>query len=265
MVLGATGVRTTPEALAGQVFLPGKGGSLQVELMAAARRHGQLAYVLAPRLDDLLAELAAEHPVIVLQNLGLARYPIWHYAVAVGFDRQRGELLLRSGPHPRQPVPLRRFERSWQDGGRWALLVLPAGELPATAERARYLGAAMDLEQTGQREAALDSYQAALSRWPDDLTALIGAGNSAHALGRFDLAAHHFGRASERHPNSGEAFNNLADTLLRLGQHQPALEAARRAVQLGGPLQEQFAATLGEIEAAVGGTSPVTRGPTAAP
>lgn len=253
MTLGANGVHTTPEALVSQVFLPGRDGSLQVELIAAARRHGQLAYVLAPRLDDLLAELAGGRPVIVLQNLGFERYPIWHYAVAIGYDLARGELLLRSGPHQRQVLTLQKFERSWQRGGRWALLVLAASDLPATAQRERYLGAALDLEQTGQPRAALRSYLAALSRWPGDLTARMGAGNAAYRLGELELAARHFHQATRDHPDAGAAFNNLADTLLRLGQRPQALVAARRAVQLGGAHREQFLLTLREIE---GGPAP---------
>jgi len=40
MVLQAAGVDVKPEALVDQVFLPGRKGSLQVEMLAAARRHG---------------------------------------------------------------------------------------------------------------------------------------------------------------------------------------------------------------------------------
>ena len=46
-------------------------GHLQPDLLSAARRHGRLAVPVAD-LAALLAELAAGHPVLVLQNLGLA-------------------------------------------------------------------------------------------------------------------------------------------------------------------------------------------------
>lgn len=45
---------------------------------AAARRHGAVAYVLPDRLDALLEEITAGHPVVVLQNLGLQWIPSWH-------------------------------------------------------------------------------------------------------------------------------------------------------------------------------------------
>jgi hypothetical protein len=44
MVLSAAGARATPDTLVDQVFLPGRKGSLQVEMLAAARRNGMVAY-----------------------------------------------------------------------------------------------------------------------------------------------------------------------------------------------------------------------------
>ena len=77
--------------------------------MAAARRHGLVSYALAPRLQDVLRELAAGTPVILLQNLGF--FEGWHYAVAVGYDYERGEVVLRSGVTEREVLP---FTVNWQ-------------------------------------------------------------------------------------------------------------------------------------------------------
>ena len=40
-VLVHAGVATTPDALVPEVYLPARGGSLQAEMLAAARRHGR--------------------------------------------------------------------------------------------------------------------------------------------------------------------------------------------------------------------------------
>src|SRR6267143_388496 len=93
--LASFGVKVTPEDLVPQVYLPERKGSLQIEMMAAARRHGMVSYQLAPRFEDVLRELSAGNPVIVLQNLGFGGG--WHYAVAVGYDYSYGDLILRSG------------------------------------------------------------------------------------------------------------------------------------------------------------------------
>ena len=74
-VLNSSGLNVTPEALAPQVYLPERQGSLQFELLAAARRHGRVPYVLRPQLETLVTEVASGHPVLVLQNLGVAALP----------------------------------------------------------------------------------------------------------------------------------------------------------------------------------------------
>ena len=71
-VLVGGGAKTTAEELVAQVYIPERKGSLQVEMLAAARRHGMVPYVLAPRFEDMLREIAAGTPVIVLQNMGVS-------------------------------------------------------------------------------------------------------------------------------------------------------------------------------------------------
>ena len=100
------GAAVSPEALVPQVYLPAREGSLQAEMLAATRRHGLIAYPLAPRLEAVLLEVAAGNPVIVLQNLAFAFAPVWHYAVVVGYDRDREEIILRSGTTRRLTMTL---------------------------------------------------------------------------------------------------------------------------------------------------------------
>ena len=82
-VLNWSGVTITPEQLVDEVYLPQRHGSLQVELMAATRRHQRLPYILEPDLQAMLDEVRGGHPVLVLLNLGLSWYPVWHYVVVM--------------------------------------------------------------------------------------------------------------------------------------------------------------------------------------
>ncbi|HEX7045438.1 MAG TPA: PA2778 family cysteine peptidase [Burkholderiales bacterium] len=248
-VLERAGVRTTPAALAAQVYLPARRGSLQLELLAAARRHGVVPYVLAPRLEALLAEVQAGHPVVVLQNLAFAWYPRWHYAVVVGFDLTRDELILRSGRERRRIVPLRVFERTWRRGDYWAMVALPPGVLPRTAEELPYLQAVVALERLQRWEEARRAYDAALERWPASLGAQLGLGNAAYALGDRAGAERAYRAAASRHPDAGIAFNNLAQVLVELGRLAEAEEAIARALALGGPHAAVFRETAAEIRA----------------
>lgn len=248
MALNAAGVAVTPDALTDEVYLPARKGSLQVEMLASARRHGLLAYELAPELKDVLAEVAAGNTVIVLQNQGLwSFYPYWHYAVVIGYDLEQKQVLLHSGTRARRAMALGLFEFLWIDGQRWSMVALPPGRLPATAREASFAPAAAALEKTGRIAEANRSYAAMLERWPDNLIGLMGLGNTAHALGRLAEAETAFRKATAAHPLAAPAFNNLAQTLADEGKLDAALDAAREAVRLGGASLPAAQATLQEI------------------
>lgn len=248
MALNAAGIAATPDALTEQVYIPARQGSLQVEMLASARRHGLLAYELAPELKDVLAEVAAGNAVIVLQNLGLwAFHPYWHYAVVIGYDLETKQILLHSGTKARRAMAIGLFEFLWIDGRRWAMVALAPGRLPASAREASYATAAAALEQAGRIAEAHRAYEALLERWPANLVGLMGLGNTAYALGRTAEAETAFRTATAAHPLAAAAFNNLAQTLADQGKLEAALDAARKAVSLEGASLPAAKATLEEI------------------
>jgi hypothetical protein len=246
MALAWSGLPVTQEEIAAQVYTPGREGTLQSDMVAGARRNGRLA-VPVTRLADLSAELAAGHPVVVFQNLGFGWVPVWHYAVAIGYDLDAGDLLLHSGLEARRAMPLATFERTWARADHWALVVLPPDQLPVSADEVAVLRAATGLEQAGRaREAAL-AYAAIAERWPDSLEAWIGLGNAAYAAGDLEQAETAFRTATERHPDAGAAWNNLAHVLGKRGRRAEAIVAAERAVSVGGPNASTYRATLREV------------------
>jgi hypothetical protein len=249
MVLAWSDLAVEPADLTEKVYTASLKGSLQPAMIAGARRSGRLAYVISGT-ESLIREVAAGHPVIVLQNLGLPWIPVWHYAVAIGYDIPADELILHSGTDARKRTPLRLFENTWVRAEDWGLLVLNPGELPATAVEGKFVEAVLGLEKAKQPAAAVDGYRAALNRWPHNPAAVMGLGNSYYALGDLKNSEAAFRRAVALHPGSGAAWNNLADVLLRQGQKSEALDAARKAITLGGPGEESFQKTIEEIQAA---------------
>jgi tetratricopeptide (TPR) repeat protein len=195
----------------------------------------------------VLAEVAAGNPVIVLQNLALDWYPMWHYAVVVGYDLENHTIILRSGTEPRQVLPLTTFERTWARSKYWAMLVLPPHVLPQTIGSHAYVQAVVALEKAGFAAEARAAYEAALDRWPDNLTALMGAGNTAYAQGDPAAAERAFRRAAELHPASDAALNNLAQVLADQGRLTEAEAMARSALALSGPNSVVAAQTLRDI------------------
>lgn len=247
MVLNAAGRPAGVESLTPQVYLPGRQGSLQAEMMGATRRAGLVAYPLPPQLEALMRELAAGRPAVLLFNLSFRLAPVWHYAVVVGYDQESEKFIVRSGRKPRDEWSYPFLEFLWKDSGYWAMLAVPPGELPATASEAEFAAAVAALEQAGGRREARESYRALLGRWPANLVGLFGLGNVEYALGDLAASESAFRRATLAHPQSAPAFNNLAHVLAQQGRLAEAETAARRAVEIGGPTLAEANKTLEAI------------------
>jgi tetratricopeptide (TPR) repeat protein len=241
------GAPVTADDLVPQVYLPARQGSLQIEMLASARRNGMVAYALAPRFEDLLREIAAGFPVILLQDYGVWPVRLWHYAVAVGYDMNEGELVLRSGEKRRLQIPFAVLEYTWKESDYWAMVTAPPDRIPVTATEAPYLKAVVALEHSGNRRAAREAYAAMLARWPESLGAGIGLANMHYGLGDLEQAEAVLRRLAERHPDAAVVYNNLAQTILDRGRAAEALPLAERAVALGGPYADAARETLAAV------------------
>jgi len=265
-VLGASGVEVTPDSLVPQVYLPGREGSLQLELVAATRRAGRVPYVIDPEPGALVEELRAGRPVLVLQNLLVRTVPRWHYAVVVGVDPAENRLLLNSGTEQGLEMSAPKFLRTWDWAGRWGLLSLRPGELPARADPVRYLAAVADFEQVAGSAAAAPAYQAALARWPDEPRAHLAVGNQAYASGELAEAARHYRAGLALAPRDAVLGNNYASVLGELGC-RPEAEAVISAALAGhgpeGAWRGELEQTRSELGATTAPRSPACDGFTA--
>ena len=250
MALTWSGLPVTPDEVKDQVYTPSRKGSLQIAMVSATRRRGRIAY----EIDDsesIFPEIAAGYPVIILQNLGLSWMPVWHYAVVIGYDVPEQEVILRSGTTRRKVMSYHLFERTWSRGDYWGLMVLKPDQLPVLADENKYLRAVFGLEKSQHLQAAITGYQSALSRWPSSLNARLSLGNCYYYQGDLKGAESAFREATELHPQSAAAFNNLAHVLFEQGRNQKALVAAQKAVELGGPLKPESEKTLQEIQSSM--------------
>ena len=230
-VLGAAGRTVDPVALATEVYLPGRHGSLQPELVAAARARGLLAYETGPSLSDLLAEVAAGRPALVLQQLGAGPWPYWHYAVVIGYDKARGKLLLRSGTDERQAMRASVFEATWDRGGHWGT--------------------------AGSPGAAKAAYAAAAGLWPKAPLPRIGLGNLAAAAGDWATAERWYRAVLADDPAQAAALNNRAEALVRLGCSDAARLLLREGtvhVAADDPLQPVLQQTVRDLSTDVAAT-----------
>lgn len=229
MMLARAGVAASPAALAPDVYLPGRNGSLQAEMLAATRRHRRPAVPLADGWPALTAELAAGLPVAALVNLSLPVWPRWHYFVVTAVDPADGRVRVHSGDRADDWWSTTTFESVWARSGRWAFVVPPPGVLPASAGEAPVLQALLALDHAVPGGAAAPWWAAAEQRWPRSLTAAVGAaqsqaesGDRAGAITRLTLATGRLDRAV--------LWNNLAVLLAAEGRGADAQAAARRAL-----------------------------------
>lgn len=247
-VLSWSGRAASQRAVAEKVFTAGRDGTFRSDMLSGARRYGRLAVPIS-NLHDLLREIAAGHPVIVFQNKGLSWWPVWHYAVAVGYDLGNRSIVLRSGKTKRKVMGFTRFERTWHRGEYWALVVLPPDRLPATSDEWDVLRAAAGLERTANDETAITAYREILRRWPDNWAAAFGLGNAHFSQDAYEAAEKAFRRAVSINPKAHEAWNNLALALLRQGEKTEALAAVRRARRLADDGAQAYTDTLDKIQA----------------
>ncbi|PIE37769.1 MAG: hypothetical protein CSA54_00730 [Gammaproteobacteria bacterium] len=221
MLLQQRGLAQTQQRIAEAIYLPGRKGTLQAEIAAYIRAQGLLAYQIPPHLQALLDEIATGNPVLVLQNLGFVRWPRWHYAVAIGYDLDRQQLILHSGQHARYRLDLRTFVRTWQRAGHWGLVALPSQQpaLSPSADADSLLAAIIELETHSGQRVPISTYQRIAQHAPTNSLAWFSLGNRLYSLAspasRLS-ALGHFLRAAELEPNPGY-YNNLAWVASELG------------------------------------------------
>jgi tetratricopeptide (TPR) repeat protein len=229
-VLQDSGVAVDAADLIPKVYVPARRGSLQPEMLAASRSYERIPYVIEPDFAALAAEVDAGRPVLVLQNLGIAGVPVWHYAVVIGYSADAGVVILRSGTERRRTTRAKVFARTWERSGNWAMIALRTGDLPASGDRKRYLRAVAAVESIGRFDLAVPAYEAALKRWPESRLAYLGLGNSAWGMQRPADAERWYRQALELDPGDSATLNNLATVVAAQGRCDDAYALMQRAV-----------------------------------
>ncbi len=254
MVLGASGIDVHPDDLVSAVYLPDRRGSLQVEMAAAARQWGRIPYPVPPDLAGLTAEIQSGRPVLVLQNTGLKRWPVYHYAVVIGVHPP-DRLILRSGTRNRVEMPAAQFNRTWRRAGSWGLIVLSPGELPENADPITFVTAVAGFESAGNTASAAAAYLAALDAWPNHLSIQFALANNYLRQNNPAAAASLYQRILATDPHHVAAANNLAEALAKQGDLEQALAMIQAAIitakQIRSPLLQAIHETRQEIAQAL--------------
>lgn len=231
-----------------RTLIPAKGGTLQIELIAAARADGLLVYPLEATFDALFSELSEHHPVIVLLNRSYSWYPLWHYAPITGYDAKAQTILMHFADTPNEAVPIGTFAALWERSGNWGVVLLPPGQLPASATPEKFLRSAYDLEKTGMTNEAITAYKSALTRWSDDIPTLFALGNAYYNSHQISSAERVYREILLIDFKNPFALNNLADILCRTGRSDEALKLLEQIETDDIQMQSIIKATREEID-----------------
>lgn len=245
-VLSYAGAPTNPETLVEEVWLPKRRGSLAMELAAAARARGLLVYPINTN-TALFAELDANHPVLIQQNLLFKWLPQWHFAVVIGYDENGETLLLHSGTEQSKKVGAAWFENHWRKAEYIGFVVLKAGELPAQSEPLPLAAAIANVDHSSG-VANLDLWKSAAARYPDESIIRFSYGNALYQDGSFSAAAEQYSHATKLAPAFHQAWNNLADVYKQAHCKIEAQKSIQAALKLK-PENQTYQGTQLEIKA----------------
>lgn len=230
-----------------RTLIPLKGGTLQAELVSAARANGFIVYPLEPNFDALFDELAAHHPVIVLVNRSYSWYPLWHYMPVHGYDEKRREILTHFSDQPNEPIAVETFAELWKRSEYWGVVLLPPGEIPASASSKKFLRSVYELEKIGMVDEAIQSYKSALKRWPEESDIYFILANSYYRVHRLSEAEKSYRRFLLSNPSHPLALNNLAILLSKTGRKTEGLLLLDNAASKDPEIQKMLRDTREEI------------------
>lgn len=231
MMLSHLGEKRDEKIISSMVFTPDKKGSFQSDIISAVRREKLLPLPIK-NFKNLLLELNEGNPVLILQNLGLKWIPRWHYVVVVGYDLKKSQMVLHSGTKPYTRMGFFTFNKIWDRSDNWGLLVVRPGTVPLSTNEAELVSAVAHLETLSFFKEAKAGYESVLKKFPGSLVALIGLGNIFFHQKQFPQSAESLKVATTLHPQSAEAWHNLALALEANNQITEARKAARAAIDL---------------------------------
>lgn len=230
MALSQSGVQADMDDLRRRVHLPDRRGSLQLELVAASRQFGRIAYTVTDQPRDLFALLSDRQPVVVLQNLGARWLPIWHYAVVVGYQPSTDQFVLRSGVTKRKLMRRSEFSKRWAASDYWGLVIVAPDRIPVSVRPTEFLHAVSGNEALGQWHIARAAYSVATQRWPQNVFAHLGLGNAHLGSGDLDAAIRTYHVVLDLDSNHFPALNNLAYAYADKGDRANSVATIARAL-----------------------------------
>ncbi len=120
-VLNFLGDPVTPDEIARVVFRPELRGSVSLDLALYPRGRGLSSRFWRGTVEDIVRNVDAGQPLVLMLDLGLGPVSTYHFLVAVGYAPQG--LIANTGRREHALLPWAEVLRTWERADYWTLLV----------------------------------------------------------------------------------------------------------------------------------------------
>ncbi len=220
--------RCDEPTLAAEVYSESLKGTLNVDLVTAARRRGLVTRDGSSTMTELRSLLAAGYPAVVMINVGPYLLNRKHFLAVKGVDLERGYLLADDGRREDSVLRPRPFRRDWRASKFWALYCWPPEKTPEAATAEEFLRAGVIFEAGGKLKQAVEAYARALRANANLWEAEFNLGNVALAQKKLETAERHYRAALKLKADESDVLNNLAYVLLMHGEELAEAEKLAR-------------------------------------
>lgn len=205
---------------------PGRKGPYKDELVLALQR---LGYITSPvnTFEALYKEVAAQNPVIILQNTSFELLPKWRYSVVSGYRLARRQILLNDGSAQARWTGTDIIKNTWEKADSWGIVAVKPGQLPASASDAEILRTLTVLANSGLYDEATLSYNALIEKRPQSPAGHVGLGNLEMLRQNYAAAEGHFRNAMTLQPDDAEATQGMAYSLYGQSKNEAACDVLR--------------------------------------
>jgi tetratricopeptide (TPR) repeat protein len=160
-------------------FSPQAKGTFKQDLLAGARRLGFAPYPV-DSLAGMLNEVAKGEPVVIFHQTDFFWKNYWHFSVIAGYDLDRETFLVHIGKEAFHEMSFAKIQKTWEEGGRWACVILPPGNLPTTATFENALENSLAFLRLGQNDHAYALAEEMNRRWPNRYEADVVRAEALH-------------------------------------------------------------------------------------
>jgi hypothetical protein len=147
-------------------YTPLASGAYKQDMLSATRRIG-LAPYRVESMEGIFDHLARGTPVVLFHRTKFLWKDYWHYSVVTGYDRREENFTLHIGPYEHRDADISKLMGSWKEGGNWAFVVLPVGQLPESATVEEATENSIAFLRLDRPDAAYSIATEMAKRWPD--------------------------------------------------------------------------------------------------